>query len=61
VKRKSKVYQQLKALCVCVTGASLAARRPFSEGTLGDIRLRTNEVSKVKGWVIYLSKNVISN
>ena len=33
----------------------------FSEGTLRDIRLHTNELSKKMGWVISISKTVISN
>ena len=34
---------------------------PFRVGTLRDIRLNTNELSKKMGWVIYISKTVISN
>ena len=47
---------------VCVCHRCLSCRESkLSAGTLGNIRLPTNEVSKVKGWVIYISKNVIGN
>ena len=64
-RRIGKAYQHFllsKVVCdMCViTDASLTA----SEGTLrivGDIRLNIKELSNMMGWVIYISKTVVSN
>ena len=48
-------------MCVITDAALLPHVREGTLRIVGDIRVNINELSNMMGWVIYISKTVVSN